>query len=82
MKNIFKIAVLLIACSGTFAANNTIHNVILNEFSTLNTSTKGFNTDPKKKILFSTIKMQPIFLSTTILRVILYYSSLMLHQIS
>ena len=49
MKNIFKIAVLLIACSGTFAANNTIHNVILNEFSTLNTSTKDFNTDPKKK---------------------------------
>ena len=49
MKNIFKIALLLIACSGTFAANNTIHNVILNEFSTLNTSTKGFNTDPKKK---------------------------------
>jgi len=49
MKNIFKIALLLIACSGTFAANNTIHNVILNEFYTLNTSTKGFNTDPKKK---------------------------------
>jgi cell wall-associated NlpC family hydrolase len=49
MKNIFKIALLLIACSGTFAANNTIHNVILNEVSTLNTSTKGFNTDPKKK---------------------------------
>ena len=49
MKNIFKIALLLIACSGTFAANNTIHNVILNEFSTLNTSTKSFNTDPKKK---------------------------------
>jgi len=49
MKNIFKIAVLLIACSGTFAANNTIHNVILNEVSTLNTSTKSFNTDPKKK---------------------------------
>jgi len=49
MKNIFKIALLLIACSGTFAANNTIHNVILNEFSTLNTSTKDFNTDPKKK---------------------------------
>ena len=49
MKNIFKIALLFIAYSGTFAANNTIHNVILNEFSTLNTSTKGFNTDPKKK---------------------------------
>lgn len=49
MKNIFKIALLLIAYSGTFAANNTIHNVILNEVSTLNTSTKGFNTDPKKK---------------------------------
>jgi cell wall-associated NlpC family hydrolase len=49
MKNIFKIALLLIACSGTFAANNTIHNVILNEVSTLNTSTKSFNTDPKKK---------------------------------
>ena len=49
MKNIFKIALLLIACSGIFAANNTIHNVILNEFSTLNTSTKGFNTDIKKK---------------------------------
>jgi len=49
MKNIYKIALLLIACSGTFAANNTIHNVILNEVSTLNTSTKGFNTDPKKK---------------------------------
>jgi cell wall-associated NlpC family hydrolase len=49
MKNIFKIALLLIACSSTFAANNTIHNVILNEVSTLNTSTKGFNTDPKKK---------------------------------
>ena len=49
MKNIYKIALLLIACSGTFAANNTIHNVILNEFSTLNNSTKGFNTDPKKK---------------------------------
>jgi len=49
MKNIFKIAVLLIACSGTFAANNTIHNVILNEVSNLNTSTKSFNTDPKKK---------------------------------
>jgi len=49
MKNIFKIALLLIVCSGTFAANNTIHNVILNEVSTLNTSTKSFNTDPKKK---------------------------------
>ena len=49
MKDIFKIALLLIACSGTFAANNTIHNVILNEVSTLNTSTKSFNTDPKKK---------------------------------
>ena len=49
MKNFFKIALLLIACSGTFAANNTIHNVILNEVSTLNTSTKSFNTDPKKK---------------------------------
>jgi cell wall-associated NlpC family hydrolase len=49
MKNIFKIALLLIACSGTFAANNTIHNVILNEVSTLNASTKSFNTDPKKK---------------------------------
>jgi cell wall-associated NlpC family hydrolase len=49
MKNIFKIALLLIACSGIFAANNTMHNVILNEVSTLNTSTKGFNTDPKKK---------------------------------
>jgi cell wall-associated NlpC family hydrolase len=49
MKNIYKIALLLIACSGTFAANNTIHNVILNEVSTLNTSTKSFNTDPKKK---------------------------------
>jgi murein DD-endopeptidase / murein LD-carboxypeptidase len=49
MKNIFKIALFLIVCSGTFAANNTIHNVILNEVSTLNTSTKGFNTDPKKK---------------------------------
>jgi cell wall-associated NlpC family hydrolase len=49
MKNIFKIALLLIACSSTFAANNTIHNVILNEVSTLNTSTKSFNTDPKKK---------------------------------
>lgn len=49
MKNIFKITLLLIACSGTFAANNTIHNVILNEVSTLNTSTKDFNTDPKKK---------------------------------
>lgn len=49
MKNIFKIALLLIACSGTFAANNTIHNVILNEVSTLNTSIKSFNTDPKKK---------------------------------
>ena len=49
MKNIFKIALLLIACSGTFAANNTIHNVILNEVSTLNTSKKSFNTDPKKK---------------------------------
>ena len=49
MKNIFKIALLLITCSGTFAANNTIHNVILNEVSTLNTSTKDFNTDPKKK---------------------------------
>jgi len=49
MKNIYKIALLLIACSGTFAANNTIHNVILNEVSTLNTLTKGFNTDPKKK---------------------------------
>ena len=49
MKNIFKIALLLIACSSTFAANNTIHNVILNEVSNLNTSTKSFNTDPKKK---------------------------------
>ena len=49
MKNIFKIALLLIAFSSTFAANNTIHNVILNEVSTLNTSTKSFNTDPKKK---------------------------------
>ena len=49
MKNIFKIALLLIAFSGTFAANNTMHNVILNEVSTLNTSTKSFNTDPKKK---------------------------------
>ncbi|MFY8065833.1 MAG: C40 family peptidase [Flavobacterium sp.] len=49
MKNIFKIALLLIACSGTFAANNTIHNVILNEVSTLSTSTKSFITDPKKK---------------------------------
>ena len=49
MKNIFKIALLLIACSGIFAANNTMHNVILNEVSTLNTSTKSFNTDPKKK---------------------------------
>ena len=49
MKNIFKIALLLIACSGTFAANNTIHNVILNEVTTLDTSPKGFNTDPKKK---------------------------------
>lgn len=49
MKNIFKIALLLIAYSGTFAANNTIHNVILNEVSTLNTSTKSYNTDPKKK---------------------------------
>lgn len=49
MKNIFKIALFLIVCSGTFAANNTIHNVILNEVSTLNTSTKSFNTDPKKK---------------------------------
>ena len=49
MKNIYKIALLLIACSGTFAANNTIHNVILKEVSTLNTSTKSFNTDPKKK---------------------------------
>lgn len=49
MKNIFKIALLLIACSGTFAANNAIHNVILKEVSTLNTSTKDFNTDPKKK---------------------------------
>lgn len=49
MKNIFKIALLLIAYSGTFAANNTIHNIILNEVSTLNTSIKSFNTDPKKK---------------------------------
>ena len=49
MKNIFKIALLLIAYSSTFAANNTIHNIILNEVSTLNTSTKSFNTDPKKK---------------------------------
>ena len=49
MKNIFKLALLLIACSGTFAANNTIHNVILKEVSTLITSTKDFNTDPKKK---------------------------------
>ncbi len=49
MKNIFKIALLFIAYSVTFAANNTIHNVILNEVSTLNTSTKSFNTDPKKK---------------------------------
>jgi cell wall-associated NlpC family hydrolase len=49
MKNIFKIALFLIVCGSTFAANNTIHNVILNEVSTLNTSTKSFNTDPKKK---------------------------------
>lgn len=49
MKNIFKIALLLIACSSTFAANNTIQNVILNEVSTLSTSTKSFITDPKKK---------------------------------
>jgi cell wall-associated NlpC family hydrolase len=49
MKNIFKLALFLIVCGSTFAANNTIHNVILNEVSTLNTSKKSFNTDPKKK---------------------------------
>jgi cell wall-associated NlpC family hydrolase len=49
MKNIFKIVLFLIVCGSTFASNKTIHNVILNEVSTLNTSTKGFNTDPKKK---------------------------------
>jgi cell wall-associated NlpC family hydrolase len=49
MKNIFKIALFLIVCGSTFAANNNIHNVILIEVSTLNISTKSFNTDPKKK---------------------------------
>lgn len=49
MKNIFKIALFLIVCGSTFASNKTIYNVILNEVSTPNTSTKGFNTDPKKK---------------------------------
>jgi cell wall-associated NlpC family hydrolase len=49
MKNIFKIALFLIVCGSTFASNNSIHNVILNEVSTLNTLTKGFNTDPKTK---------------------------------
>jgi cell wall-associated NlpC family hydrolase len=49
MKNIFKIALFLIVCGSSFASNNGIHNVILNEFSTLDTSINGFNTDPKKK---------------------------------
>ena len=39
----------MIVCCSTFASNNTIHNVILNEFSTLGTSINGINTDPKKK---------------------------------
>ena len=49
MKKILKIALFLIVCGSTFAANNTIQNVILNEVSTLSTSTKSFITDPKKK---------------------------------
>jgi cell wall-associated NlpC family hydrolase len=49
MKNIFKIALFLIVCGSTFASNNCIHNVILKEFSTLDTSINGFYTDPKKK---------------------------------
>jgi lipoprotein Spr len=49
MKNIYKIALFFIVCGSTFASNNGIHNVILNEFSTLDTSINGFNTDPKKK---------------------------------
>jgi len=49
MKKILKIALFLIVCGSTFASNNCIHNVILKEFSTLDTSINGFNTDPKKK---------------------------------
>lgn len=49
MKNIFKIVLVSIVCGSTFASNNTMNNVILNEVTAPSNSTKSFNTDPKKK---------------------------------
>ncbi|WP_293895765.1 C40 family peptidase [Flavobacterium sp.] len=49
MKNIFKVALLSIVCSGSTFASDTMTDVILKKVTTSGTSTKGFNTDPKKK---------------------------------
>lgn len=49
MKNIFKIALLLIVCSGSTFASNTLGDVILTDIYTQNNSIKVFNTDPNKK---------------------------------
>ena len=49
MKNIFKIVLVSIVCGSTFASNNTMNNVILNEVTAPSNSTKSFNTDPKRK---------------------------------
>lgn len=49
MKNIFKIALLSILCSGSSFASNTIGDVILNEINTTKDSIKRVNIDPKKK---------------------------------
>ncbi len=49
MKNIFKIALFSILCSGSSFAANTMSTVILNEVGSSGISIKAFNTDPKKK---------------------------------
>lgn len=49
MKNIFNIALLLIVCSGSTFASNTISDVILKEVYTTKNSIEGFNTDPNKE---------------------------------
>lgn len=67
MKNIFKIALLLIVCGGSTFASNPMDAVILKEVYTAVNSVKGFNndpnkTDPKKKYILDDKNATDIFI--------------------
>lgn len=47
MRNIFKIALFLIICSGNAFASNTMSELVLNKVNPQFNSLEGFNTDPK-----------------------------------